>query len=64
MKTPEQCELCKMKDATQSVTTHGGFEVRVCGECYQNIKTLEARDEKVPREGRRQFLAKVKKLFK
>jgi hypothetical protein len=40
METPEQCELCKMKDATQSVTTHGGFKFRVCGECYQNIKTL------------------------
>jgi ribosome-binding protein aMBF1 (putative translation factor) len=63
METSEQCEICKKGEATQSVTTYSGFEIRVCGECYQNIKKLEAKDEKELRKQRRGFLAKLKDLF-
>jgi ribosome-binding protein aMBF1 (putative translation factor) len=64
MATPEICEICKRAEVTQSVTTYSGFDIRVCRECYQNIKKLEAKDETELKKEKRGFLAKVKKLFK
>jgi ribosome-binding protein aMBF1 (putative translation factor) len=63
METSELCTICKKEKPVHSVTAYSGFEVRVCEECYQNIKKFGARDETKLREERRGFLAKIIKLF-
>jgi ribosome-binding protein aMBF1 (putative translation factor) len=64
METHERCEICKKEEATQSITTSSGFEIKVCEGCYQNIKKLEAKDETELRKQKRGFLAKLKGAFK
>lgn len=64
MEIGEPCEICKKGEATQSVTTYSGFEIKVCEECYQNIKKREAKDETELRKREKGFLAKLKEIFK
>ena len=63
MEPREKCEICKKEEASQSVTTFSGFEIKVCEECYRNIKKLEAKDPSEIKKPKKGFLARLKEFF-